>query len=429
MKSNVASILFIALISTLPGLALGGSSSAAPLATGLGIGSAKQKSLAAAAVFNRRQMEIQFQKNHVGLEILTAGSSTRSLVSAFGHSTIRLLDDDDNPMNDTVISFEMAGLGRSDDVSSGLMGEHKATAFVTDVNGFLLRYVLNEGRSFQRLILPSKPENIQALKDTIRRMMEFPNLVENYKFLTNNCLTILKNLLAEAGYPTMKIPLDVPTAFPGILRASLLTFAEPFDVASSEELIEKSLCSYLQKRKNVSICAYHQQFWVLKNLKAFTGTTATLNYLRAHLQDEGFWSFLATGSPELISLLVNFWPYSLDQSGESAETISIANQTRLLQLKTGLGSKFIPLRRYFTAYPQALYRICEAKDQACKTERYQLARTFWPQVNWEKRAEKMRGHYLNERLRARSLISSGEASVLAWLNSEAVKDLSAFKPE
>lgn len=392
-----------------------------PLVSGLATPAADQEAIARSVAENRKQMAIHFARTHIGIEILTAGSTTSNLSSLFGHSLIRLIDQDDNPMNDTVIGFEMLTLGRGDEFSKGLfLGGYEVVPKVMPFSVFLVRYVLNAGRSLERVILPSTPQNIEALKKTVQRIMEVSDIAADYNFFSNNCLTVLRNVLAESGYPMPKVFADVPTTFTTILNNTMMTYAPALSIPSVEGLLYDSICEYLTETKKTRSCSIHDLQWRLSNR-----TMSKTEYIRSFLKDEEFWTFLKGSSPYTISLLVNFWPYSLDRyAGEAESVYEIRN--RLSLLKESIGSQFIPPRDFLKRIEEAAYWKCALDDANCRSSRHKAASKIWSEKELNAFTASFSDRILFEKRRALQLPDIGKKAIAIWLDSDIVKDMALF---
>ena len=412
MKEKI--ILFIFLLAA----SLGGQARAddSSLVSGLSLSLEKQTALAKFIEENRRVAFQHMARKHVGIEILIAGSTTSQIASVFGHSLIRLIDEDGNPLNDTIIGFEMMGLGKGDDMIKGLKGGYETIPRVMDMATFLVRYGLNEGRSLERIVLPSTPETIARLKKAILNVLSVPDIVGDYTFFGNNCLTVLRNVLGFAGYPTPNGIIDVPTGFPGALQSAMVTYAPPIEMPSVYDVLWTRVCDYWQKKQGPGSC----------RLRLFTAEMLLNSWsdpiLRTVLKDDAFWKFLENGSASENSLLVHLWPYGLDTDPNSKESVSMEIMNRLQVLKENTPG-FLPVADLFKSLPAAAYRMCGLQDATCRHERLQAALTVWDKNTLARQTAYYFKDARAELKRAELLIPKGKTAMESWLHSEIVQDM------
>jgi hypothetical protein len=334
-----------------------------------GLTRAQQEELIRDREDQQQRLESALKKNHIGLELLTAGPSSLHISSNFGHTGIRLIDENDNPLDDTVLSFEMISLGKGDELWRGVFGGGHVVIRTMPLSSWLLRYVLNEGRGFERTILPSDPVLMEALKASVLRVSKLPALVDSYNFFGNNCATLMRRILQETGYPIPYRLIEVPTQMSRRFASALLTYAPPLIAPSPTAVFSAFVCRYMRKIGEGIQCRRMNSSGESRN-----------QLIKRVLSDEGFWTFLRSEPPGYVSILINLWPYSLDQvtAGTDRSSLSL-NQERLRSLRAHLADQFVPLSELVRTLPPAAYRICGARDAECRQSRMQAVLQRWSQ--------------------------------------------------
>lgn len=139
-------------------------------------------------------------KSTFGIELLTPAGSTVSAASLAGHSTLRFLLGS-NAFEDIVIGPEAFIHTQSLDYTMGLSGGYTVLPVPMNFISFLERYHSNEFRSIIRTAIPTTKEQRALLINAFIQLIENPALYneDGYKFLTNNCASVIKKAFAYAG--------------------------------------------------------------------------------------------------------------------------------------------------------------------------------------------------------------------------------------
>lgn len=142
------------------------------------------------------------------LELLIAEASEAQVASRWGHALLRFVDEDGDPFNDLVLAFG-AELDRPRvSLWRGVVGGYTAVTLVRRMGWIYLDYVQEQGRSLDRVPLPSDPEHVAALLAALgERDREG---LGPYTFFKANCAGLLVDLLVDAGFPRPDAPARIP---------------------------------------------------------------------------------------------------------------------------------------------------------------------------------------------------------------------------
>ncbi len=194
-------------------------------------------------------------KKIIGIEILVAGKG-RGLESSFGHAFLRLVGEDGNWANDTVVGFvadpnqvyksekEREGVSTFKFFSGFVTGSYPVSMQVSTLYDFWSQYVIREGRSIERKIILSTEEDRQRLLDTLDEMKNHPNeKLGHYSFLSKNCASLVLESLVNSGFPH---PIGSVINPNSLLEYFDHSWNSPYPVmsftskAQSDELLEKA---------------------------------------------------------------------------------------------------------------------------------------------------------------------------------------------
>jgi hypothetical protein len=152
-------------------------------------------------------------KKIIGVEILVAGKGD-GLESSFGHAFLRLVGEEGDWSKDTVIGFvadpgqvykdekERQVVSSFKFFSGFVTGDYPISMQVSSLYDFWSHYVIREGRSIDRKIILSTPEDRQKLLENLDEMINHPEeKLGNYSFLSKNCASMILNLLTQSGFP------------------------------------------------------------------------------------------------------------------------------------------------------------------------------------------------------------------------------------
>ena len=182
----------------------------------------------------------------IGIEYISASGTSESVMSRFGHSMLRFVDNDNDYTNDIVLSFEANIPSGVIDYEKGLTGAYSIYPRLDFLVNFWERYVRGENRPLERFIIPTNDIMMNALIDELVKVSKDVSMLDTYTFLNRNCAGILAQLFLNIGIITKSKGLNsrVPVLFDNWLSGSLLcTYKERKDAFQDNE--------YLQaKRKN-----------------------------------------------------------------------------------------------------------------------------------------------------------------------------------
>jgi len=142
----------------------------------------------------------------IGIEILEA-QGTKELESFFGHSVIRLVDNDGDAFNDIVFNFYPVMKTEEGEEVEGTSFKAfiKHYQLGVEMNTFQnigLRYIKHYGRELYRVPVLSTPENRRKLLLDIEKVINDPELRGHYTAMGNNCLGVILDALRRSGFPT-----------------------------------------------------------------------------------------------------------------------------------------------------------------------------------------------------------------------------------
>lgn len=398
------------------------SARAVSLVNEIGVPSDRRQALVNLVKTNEKRAQEHFAREQWGLEIITAGSTLNKVESIFGHTLIRLLDNDEDPLNDTVIGFEMLPVDEASILEKAFKGGYETVPMVKDLVTYLSQYSLRQSRSTIRLILPTTPAQMAAIKTNFLQMLAVTDLSGDYLFLSNNCATVLLKLLGSSGYPTPWTLLDVPTLLESRLRSSLILDTPAIPLPSLSEILWDLACRYLQTEKGVGSCTV---YWLKETAKEFSLDHDVVKRL---LADEAFWDFIEKNTDDFQkAVLFHLWPDDYMSSlapGAKAGDAYI----RLIQMRQRHAAVLQewPLKRMVPSFPRELYDLCAKDDVACRAARLEAARKTWGQDVLLKTTEGLRERYNYERHRAGQLTTKGRQVMAGWLTSPIVQSTIRF---
>lgn len=163
-------------------------------------------------------------QNFIGIEIIEA-QGTKELESLFGHSVIRLVDNDGDAFNDVVFNFYPVMKTEDGETVEGtsLNAFREHFQLGVEMNTFQnigLRYLKHYGREMYRVPVLSTPENRRKLLLDIEQVINDAELRGHYTALGNNCLGVIYQALKRSGFPTPSrhsfLPADVQGYFRGV---------------------------------------------------------------------------------------------------------------------------------------------------------------------------------------------------------------------
>lgn len=347
-----------------------------------------------AARENSRKLEFLEQRNMIGVEFIVAGSYAGRIESTLGHALIRFVDDDADPLNDLVVGYEMRVVNPSRTFENAAQGGAAAAPVVRSFAGFLAQYMNGEGRSYQRLVLPSSPEIRARLVKNILRTDRLPHLVGDYSLASNNCMSVLLEVLRSVGYHIEPAYLDVPTLAEARFRRAFISPFPALEMRSGAD----TLAPFVSDRS----------LWVRwlpgVNREAQVNTTA-------------LWAAVDEMTPEQVETLYHQWPARLASMRPHAAEVYKRKVTSPRPLGEAFGLKLLP---------PALYRICSPEDRTCREERARAALTVWREGDLRAFGQRQRQIYRWEYQRAEQLVPAKQAELFRAWSAPVVRDTLGF---
>lgn len=159
----------------------------------------------------------------IGLEILIAAKGS-ALESRFGHTFLRLVDNDDNVLNDWVIGFAADINEPKLSAVKGLNGSYKVVLTVMPFFEVLSEYSINQNRAIDRYPLVLEAKDLQEFRDLLKSKLKKKE-EQPYTFLNNNCANLMISLFIEAGWPHFSNGKRFPL---GVSKWALRSHLSPF---------------------------------------------------------------------------------------------------------------------------------------------------------------------------------------------------------
>lgn len=378
-----------------------------------------QKMLALSIQTNAERAAKEMVRDHIGLELLTAGSTTNHISSVFGHSLIRFIDNDDDSLNDLIVGFEMLDIGDGKGLEKGLNGGNISVPTVMTMAEFLLRYGMNEGRSLDRTIIPTTPEITSRLKSVFLNIIRVPSLPGDYRFFSNNCMTILKKALGAAGYVLPVTLVDIPAQQSVYMNSILLTHVPTISLPAVSDLLWSKICQYWKSERGIRSCSVHINKWRLSN-----ATISSWPLLLRTLQEKNFWYFLKKSSDYEKALIYQLWPYDLNEQSGSHGFLQIMNHLHELNLTS---DKRVSLNHIFRKLPIEVYLHCRFDDHVCRENRKLAALKVWSREELLAFSKNFPLIEKYERDRIKQLVGAGRLSLEKWISSPIVQDVIHFR--
>ncbi len=170
-----------------------------------------------------------------GIEVLVAGESFQSPASAFGHSMIRFVLDQNDPYNDVVVSFIADGSNADEEylknltgskfhqdmqsttglvkyMAKGLFGFYDVGIDAGSLKEILERYAGDDGRSLKRILIPTSAEQRAKIVEGLFHLGVDGS--RPYYFQSFNCAVAILRVLQYGGLPyfpwgTSNIPVEL----------------------------------------------------------------------------------------------------------------------------------------------------------------------------------------------------------------------------
>lgn len=184
-----------------------------------------------------------------GLELLVIGRDSTHAERSFGHLAVRFLSPGNSPLEDVVVGYGANVTDASLDMRKGMKGTYALDLSIWPLRDFLGDYLMTQGRSVRRLILPASRERILALRDILVRDYFHPS--RSYAFFGElgqlalgfeglNCSEAMQDALARAGFPLPDGAI-IPVAAEKLLLDSGLAPYPAIDFFDPKALLRKML--------------------------------------------------------------------------------------------------------------------------------------------------------------------------------------------
>jgi hypothetical protein len=149
---------------------------------------------------DKQEFVNEFRKGHdiIGVELLLTARGA-AIESRFGHALIRLVDSDNVWTNDTVISFVADQPENETSMYDGIVGEYAVTADIKTLHLFWKNYTEYQDRGFIRYPLVLRKDQLDKFLDRLMDLIEDESLLGNYKFFTNNCVSMVAKMFNDIG--------------------------------------------------------------------------------------------------------------------------------------------------------------------------------------------------------------------------------------
>lgn len=351
---------------------------------------------------NTEQMEREFKKNHIGLELIFSEGSFKQIESLTGHVFLRLIDEDNDDSNDTTISFNMVSVNKEKKYENAFKGAGNIP-LVGILLEKIVQYMKYDSRPLVRHILPTTPERLEVIKGMLLDIAVANRVTKDYNFVRNNCMTAILRVLKHAGYPVIsKTIADIPSTIGNILEINGMSYYPRLKkIVGAADVIEKLRSkhspNFLEKTYNFakeSVSDFEAQD--IHEMEEFKNSIIDLN------QDE-------------FNRLIYFWPYKWVSQINWAYSLIETKSGRLPGVET-----YLPLAKL----DSSLYQVCELDDMSCVSDRSQAAIDYFGEKKLKSHLKKSASILKQEIRRSKGMINEGVR--LTALRGDIPQDLSQF---
>lgn len=175
-----------------------------------------------------------------GVELLVTDSGS-AIESKFGHSLIRLIDNDELWTNDLVVSFAANVEGEGTSLIKGVIGGYEVMAEIKTMYEFWDQYTLNEGRGFLRYPLRLNKFELENFLNSLQRFIDKPELSGDYKFFSNNCSTVVTKVFQDAGIIKKDDTHSIPITIESWINKHLYSPFLPIRTSGDNKIISKDI--------------------------------------------------------------------------------------------------------------------------------------------------------------------------------------------
>lgn len=133
----------------------------------------------------------------IGVEVMVADEGAQ-MQSSFGHALLRLVDNDGLWANDTVVSFAANVTGEINPFT-GVFGGYDVQAEVRTLHEYWEKYPKLSNRGFKRYPINMSESELERFLSVLLDTAINTERLGDYKFVTNNCVSILTKIFNDAG--------------------------------------------------------------------------------------------------------------------------------------------------------------------------------------------------------------------------------------
>lgn len=173
-----------------------------------------------------------------GVEIIVADRAA-NFASKFGHGLLRLVDDDNIWVNDAVISFSALSYEEKYSLRKSIFGGYSVTPQVQTFFEYWNMYTENEERDLKRYVINLNEEELQSFLDVLFKYLHDPAQIDDYTFLSNNCIGVITKMFVEAKLTKTKSNVKVPVKVGKWIEKNELSKYPPFVMKNSAPLKKK----------------------------------------------------------------------------------------------------------------------------------------------------------------------------------------------
>lgn len=188
------------------------------------------------------QDKINIISNHKsrikGVEIIVADRA-ENIASRFGHGLLRLVDDDNVWVNDAVISFSALSYEEKYSLRKSIFGGYSVTPQVQTFFEFWNMYTENEERDLKRYVINLNEEQLDSFLSVLFKYLHNPALIDDYTFLSNNCIGVITKMFVEANLTKNKSIVKVPVKVGKWIEKNELSMYPPFVMKNSAPIKKK----------------------------------------------------------------------------------------------------------------------------------------------------------------------------------------------
>lgn len=173
---------------------------------------------------NREKIQSLFNNKNsiIGLEFILAAPTDSKIESKWGHALLRFVDNDNNWANDPVLSFAANVTDKKMSQWKGLTGGYEVIPELSSLGEFWKYYTKAEGRSIQRYPLLLERKNLTYFIDELSKWNEDQTYFGKYYFTSNNCTTLIGDILTRSGVVSFNRFNSRPSHFPKWLQRNLI---------------------------------------------------------------------------------------------------------------------------------------------------------------------------------------------------------------